>query len=139
MTRPSFDEMGMETARLWAQRSADPKHKVGAAILSARSHTLVSIGYNGRHPGSPTEERASLEVGGSLYIHAEQNALLRARWEPGETHHLYVTHAPCPECALLILAARHVSRVMIGNPYAMPGRPDGVSILRAAGIEVEYA
>lgn len=36
----------------------------------------------------------------------------------------------------MILAARHVSRVVIADRYAMPGRPDGLRILRDAGLEV---
>ena len=135
--RPSFDEMGIETARLWARRSADSKLKVGACILSDVGHSVVSVGYNGRFPGSPSEARASEAQGASECLHAEQNAIVRARWEAGETHTLYVTHEPCHECALLILAARHIKRVVYDQPYAGDGvRRRGSEILEDAGVEV---
>lgn len=136
--RPSFDEMGLRTAALWAERSTDPKHQVGACILSDRSHTLVGIGYNGRYPGSPSEDRASLEVGGSEFIHAEQNAIVRARWEHGESHTLYVSLEPCHACALLILAARHIRRVVFAQEYAGSGPLlRGSHLLSAGGVRVQ--
>ncbi|TDE87359.1 deoxycytidylate deaminase [Deinococcus sp. S9] len=136
-SRPSWEEMGMRTAKLWAERSMDPKHRVGACAMSNDSHVVVGISYNGRYPGSPSEDRASLEVGGSEFLHAEQNLLVRARWEHGEKHTLLVTHEPCHECALLILAARHINRVVFETPYAGDGkRRRGADILREAGVEV---
>jgi dCMP deaminase len=136
-TRPSFDDMGLKTALLWASRSSDEKLKVGVSILSDTSHTLVSVGYNGRHPGSKTEARESMEIGGSAFIHAEINALLRARWEIGETHTLYTTTEPCHNCALAILAARYVKRVVFSKPYAGDGKQKrGSVVLQEAGLTV---
>ena len=59
MTRPTFDELGLATARLWATRSADPKVQVGACLLD-RWNRVVGVGYNGRAAGEPNE-RESLE------------------------------------------------------------------------------
>lgn len=137
--RPSWDEMGMSTAELWSNRSVDTKHKVGACILSTDSHTVVSIGFNGRHPGSAQEERASPTAGESQFVHAEANALLRANWRPGETHTLYVTHEPCPDCALLILAVGglyRLARVVYKVAYVPEGRERGSQRLRNAGMSV---
>ncbi len=139
MTRPSFDELGLATARLWATRSADAKVQVGACILD-RHHRVVGVGYNGRAAGEPNE-RESLEHGASGFIHAEVNALLAAHWN-GEGHTLYVTHEPCSVCARLIINSRRVGRVVYRTPYheenrAAAGLPFGADILRSAGIEVE--
>ncbi|MPY67698.1 deoxycytidylate deaminase [Deinococcus sp. SDU3-2] len=136
-SRPSWDEMGLRTAQLWSERSADDKFKVGVAILSNESHTVVGLGYNGRYPGSATEQRASQETGASQFTHGEINALLRARWEHGEKHTLYTSLEPCHDCALAILAARHINRVVYAQAYAGDGkRRRGAEILREAGVEV---
>ena len=138
--RPSFDQLGMETARLWAGRSADPKVQVGACILD-RHNRVVGVGYNGRAAGEPNE-RESLTQGASGFIHAEVNALLAANWN-GENHTLYVTHEPCATCARLIVNYRRISRVLFAQNYTEQtrvgaGLPSGAGILEAAGIEVQY-
>lgn len=140
MTRPTFDELGLATARLWATRSADSKVQVGACILD-RHHRVVGVGYNGRAAGEPNE-RESLDQGLSGFIHAEVNALLAANWN-GEGHTLYVTHEPCATCARLIVNSRRVGRVAFASAYSeisrvQSGLPSGAEILRAAGIEVQH-
>ncbi|ACO47338.1 deaminase [Deinococcus deserti] len=140
MTRPSFDDLGLATARLWASRSADSKVQVGACILD-RHHRVVGVGYNGRAAGEPNE-RESLDQGHSGFIHAEVNALLAANWN-GEGHTLYVTHEPCATCARLIVNSRRVGRVAFASPYSetsrvQSGLPSGAEILRSAGIEVQH-
>ncbi|WP_261664562.1 dCMP deaminase family protein [Deinococcus sp. Marseille-Q6407] len=137
--RPTFDQLGMDTARLWATRSADPKVKVGACILD-HHHRVVGVGYNGRAAGEPNE-RESLTQGASGFIHAEVNALLAANWN-GENHTLYVTHEPCATCARLIVNSRRISRVLFAQNYTEQtrvgaGLPSGAGILEAAGIKVQ--
>jgi dCMP deaminase len=137
--RPSFDDLGLGTARLWASRSADPKVQVGACLLDAW-HRVVGVGYNGRASGEPNE-RESLEQGHSGFIHAEVNALLAANWN-GAEHTLYVTHEPCATCARLIINSRRVTRVVYDVGYteqarASTGLPSGARILGDAGILVE--
>nr|WP_197709354.1 deaminase [Tessaracoccus timonensis] len=136
--RPTFDELGMATARLWGTRSADAKVQVGACLLD-HNNRVVGVGYNGRAAGEPNE-RESMEQGLSGFIHAEVNALLAANWN-GEQHTLYVTHEPCATCARLIVNSRRVRRVLYASPYKEQNRvaaqlPSGAEILRAAGVEV---
>lgn len=136
-SRPSWDETGISLARVFAARSMDEKIRVGCVILSSESKTLISGGLNGRYPGCPVESRRSHDQGASEFLHAEQQAIARARWEPGEKATLYTTVEPCHECALLILAARHINRVVFETPYAGDGkRRRGADILREAGVEV---
>lgn len=137
--RPSFDDLGMATARLWAARSSDSKVQVGACLLDCH-HRVVGVGYNGRAAGEPNE-RESLEQGHSGFIHAETNALLAAHWN-GENHTLYVTHEPCATCARLIINSRRVGRVVYAESYteqtrADAGLPSGADILRQSGLVVE--
>lgn len=141
MNRPSFDELGLATARLWATRSADAKVQVGACILD-RWNRVVGVGYNGRAAGEPNE-RESLEQGQSGFIHAEVNALLAANWN-GEGHTLFVTHEPCATCARLIVNSRRITRVVYAAEYTETARrdaglPSGAQVLRGAGLIVEPA
>lgn len=136
--RPSFDELGIATARLWASRSPDPKVQVGACLLDGW-HRVVGVGYNGRAAGEPNE-RESLDQGHSGFIHAEVNALLAANWN-GDHHTLYVTHEPCATCARLIINSRRVTRVVFDAGYTETARersglPSGARILTDAGIVV---
>lgn len=141
MTRPTFDELGMATARLWASRSADAKVQVGACLLD-RWNRVVGVGYNGRASGEPNE-RESMAQGLSGFIHAEVNALLAANWN-GEGHTLFITHEPCATCARLIINSRRVTRVVFEVGYTEVvrsdvGLPSGAQILRDAGVAVELA
>ncbi|WP_040282686.1 deaminase [Tessaracoccus massiliensis] len=141
MTRPSFDELGLATARLWASRSADAKVRVGACLLD-RWNRVVGVGYNGRAAGEPNE-RESMAQGQSGFIHAEVNALLAANWN-GEGHTLFVTHEPCATCARLIINSRRVTRVVYEEGYVEVARdevglPSGAQILRDAGLAVDLA
>ncbi|NLJ54405.1 MAG: deoxycytidylate deaminase [Intrasporangiaceae bacterium] len=140
-SRPSFDDLGMATARLWATRSPDPKVQVGACLLDHHNR-VVGVGYNGRAAGEPNE-RESLEQGHSGFIHAEVNALLAANWN-GDAHTLYVTHEPCATCARLIVNSRRVRRVVYESTYTEvvrsdSGLPSGAAILRHSEIEVDQA
>ena len=137
--RPSFDALGVATARLWATRSADSKVQVGACLLD-HFNRVVGVGYNGRAAGEPNE-RESLDQGLSGFIHAEVNALLAANWN-GEAHTLYVTHEPCATCARLVVNSRRVRRVVYVTSYTEQvrqdaGLPSGAEILTAADIIVE--
>lgn len=141
MSRPTFDELGMATAKLWSRRSADNKVQVGCAILD-HYNRLVGVGYNGRAAGEPNE-RESEAHGMSGFIHAEVNALLAANWN-GDQHTLYCTHSPCSDCARLIINSRRIKRVVYAAPYHQPNRayaqlPTGIDILRNAGIDIVEA
>lgn len=102
-----FLRTALSVARIW---SKDPSTQVGAVVVGATPN-LVAWGYNGFPPG--VEDRAELladrEARLSLTLHAEVNALANATFP---VHTIYVTHCPCENCALHILAARTVQRVV---------------------------
>lgn len=52
MTRPTFEEAAMETARAWAKRSTCLRRAVGCVLLDARGRVLAT-GYNGVASGLP--------------------------------------------------------------------------------------
>lgn len=68
-------------------------------------------------------------------LHAESNAIakLARSNDSGESADIFVTHAPCMECAKLIYQSG-IRRVFYGENY----RDDsGIKFLKSSGIEVE--
>jgi len=146
--RISWDELGMSVASAVARRSPCERATVGAALLN--KNRIVSTGYNGPASGHPAdtetgcsnwcarsagEVKASTAYGFSCpSIHAEANALLYASRRDTEGATLYVTHAPCADCAKLI-SNSGVARVVIGEEPPQH-RPDPVPYLQDCGIAV---
>jgi len=92
----------MKMALEWAKLSHCNRAKVGALIVKGKM--IISDGYNGMPSGFDNK----CEVEGKTdwkVIHAEANAILKcARHGTScEGATLYVTLAPCKECAKLIL------------------------------------
>ena len=85
--------------------SKDPEEGVGALLVSTDRRSF-SPGYNG-FPKDVADENWRLsdkEIKRSLTVHAELNAILNAKrdltgWS------LYITKAPCLDCALDIIQA----------------------------------
>lgn len=102
-----FIESARALAAIW---SKDPSTKVCCIAVGDRPN-LVAFGYNGLPPGLADSDDRLLDrpTRLALTLHAETNALYNATFE---VRTLYVTHHPCAECALDILAARTVRRVV---------------------------
>ena len=75
--RPSWDSIWMEFATTIARRSYDPRHQVGAVIVTEKNTQVLAIGYNGNYSGGPNEVE-STTPGESGMIHAEINALIKS-------------------------------------------------------------
>ena len=121
----------MSIAKVVAQRSYDPRLKVGSIVVSADNTQMLSIGYNGNYKGGPHEPE-SLDVGQSGFIHSEANALIKCDFNFGKKKHMYLTHSPCRACAKLIVNAE-IARVVYDVPYR---DTSGLEILTSMGIEV---
>lgn len=130
-TRPTWPETWMDVARTMAERSYDPRLKVGAIVVSCDNTQMLSVGYNGNYKGGP-HQHESTEPGKSGFIHAEVNALVKCDFNFAKKKHLYVTHMPCKDCAKLIINAE-ISRVVWEIPYRIT---EGVELLKSTGIEV---
>ena len=116
INREETDRKFLRSAKAWADIwSKDPSTKVGAVAVGLQRN-LVAFGYNGLPPGlADTPERLNnRDQKLALTLHAESNALANATFP---VHTLYITHPPCQDCALRILQARTVQRVV----YAYPG------------------
>lgn len=151
MTRPSREQVLMETAFLWATRSTCSRLSVGAVIH--RDGRILVQGYNGAPAGLPhcdhecrcgflggdswLEDHATLcpaGPSGCRAVHAEQNAIAWAarvgvRLEGSE---MICTHQPCLACARSLINAG-VERVLFVEPYRLM---EGLDLLHEAGIEV---
>ena len=97
-----------------AQWSKDPNAKVGCVIVSPYRHH-ITIGYNGLPRGiHDTATRLRDRVlKNRLSVHAELNAILNSRTDlVGWT--LYVTKAPCVDCALAMIQVG-IARIVCPN------------------------
>jgi len=136
-----IDYAHMKVAEQYASLSYAIRLKVGAIIT--KEDRVVSIGYNGTPAGWDNkcedevyiddfhiETKTKPEV-----IHAEANAIakLAKSSESGNGADMYITHAPCFDCARLIYTAG-IKKVFYRDTYRSQ---DGVKFLKECGVEVE--
>ncbi len=126
--RPTWDSIWLRFAKSISERSIDPRHKVGAVIVTTDNTQVLSVGYNGDEAGgSNTVE--SLEPGNSGCIHAEINALIKLDYNNPKDRKMYVTLSPCRMCAKAIINAG-IEEIIFDEAYRDPA---GIDLLRAAG------
>jgi dCMP deaminase len=129
----------------WAKRLSELSHarrlKVGAVIV--KNDTVISYGYNGMPAGwdNNCENEIGLDIKNNTVLktkpqvlHAETNAIakLAKNNNSGQDADIFITHAPCLECAKLICQSG-IRRVWFGQSY----RDDtGIEFLQKSGIEV---
>ena len=129
--RPSWDEIWIEFAQSIARRSIDPKHKVGAVIVSDDNTQVFAVGYNGDEKGGPNQ-RESMSRGHSGFIHAEINALIKCNYNAPQDKKMYLTLSPCDVCAKAIINAG-IKEVIYMKEYP---NSEGISILQRSKIKV---
>ena len=130
--RPTWNQVWMDFAKLISKRSYDPRHQVGAVVITEDNTQVLSVGYNGNYSGGPNEAE-SLEPGQSGMIHAEINALLKMDYNNPKKKSMYLTLAPCRACSKAIVNAG-ISKVVYLNEYR---DMSGIEILKDAGIIIE--
>ncbi|MBD3260633.1 MAG: hypothetical protein GF334_02980 [Candidatus Altiarchaeales archaeon] len=99
LSRPTLDEVMMETAFLFSQRSPCCRMKVGCVMTDENKNNVIAVGYNGGVSGLKNH-CDSVFPGECGCIHAEVGALIK-----GKGPILYCTHMPCYQCAKLIANA----------------------------------
>ena len=133
----------MDVAERFAQLSSAVRLNVGAIVV--KDDRIISIGYNGMPSGWDNEcEYEVIVEDGDDYttelktkpevLHAESNAIakLARSSESGEGAIIFITHAPCMECAKLIYQTG-ISSVYYRDDYRSS---TGIEFLRTSGIEV---
>lgn len=113
-----------EIASVIAKRSSCNRAKVGCVITNIEMTQILAMGYNGNYRGGPNECDHPNAAGQCGCIHAEENALIKAPYTPGQLL-LFSTTAPCLSCAKLILNAG-IKYVFADTLYR---DPSGVELL----------
>jgi dCMP deaminase len=137
----------MKTARLFAEHSSAVRKKVGAVIV--KDDRIISIGYNGMPAGwdntcehevvvdvidgVPQKEIKELKTKPEV-LHAESNAIakLAKSSESGDGASVFITCAPCIDCAKMIFQSG-IKEVFYGEDYRSE---DGINFLNKCGIKV---
>lgn len=98
---PRWDYNYYELAHFIAARwSKDPRRKVGA-VLVGTDRRDVSLGVNGFPPGWVDGYLADRDFKNRWVLHAEQNAVHRARFSLALAT-AYITCPPCTQCAAIL-------------------------------------
>jgi dCMP deaminase len=142
--RTPLNEYFMQIAEKVSLRSTCLRHHFGAILV--RDKRILSTGYNENPSGLPhcfeLPEgciRDSLQIASGMNleictaVHAEANALLQCAYHGVSTKGstLYVTGAPCPLCARMLVNAGVKRVVFKKNEYG----DEGLKILKQADIE----
>ena len=144
----------MKTARVFAELSSARRKRVGAVVV--KDDRIISIGYNGMPSGWDNiceneiheESEYVIDMGGPIHtmgsirwktkaevLHAESNAIakLAKSTESGDGASMFITCAPCMNCAKMIFQSG-IKEVFYGEDY----RDDaGISFLNKCGITVK--
>jgi dCMP deaminase len=130
----------MKVAESFSGLSSAKRLQVGAIVV--KEDRIISIGYNGMPSGWDNEceelvhriaEEPILRTKPEV-LHAETNAIakLAKSSESGNNASIFITHAPCLDCAKLIYQSG-INSVYYRNAYR---NEDGVKFLHKAGIRV---
>ena len=129
-----LDMRYIRMAKIWAENSYCERRKVGALIV--KDKMIISDGYNGTPSGFENICEDENNVTKPYVLQAEANAITKIarsnNSSDGAT--MYVTDAPCIECAKLIIQAG-IKRLVYSKEYRVE---DGINLLKRAGIEVIY-
>jgi dCMP deaminase len=142
----------LDVAERYAKLSKARRLNVGAVVV--KDDRIISIGYNGTPPGWDNnceyeiplpQQEISPGIVDAVYryalktkpevLHAEENAIgkLARSHESGLGATMFITHAPCAQCAKLILVSG-ISQVYYRDTY----RDDaGIKFLEKGGVRVQ--
>ena len=154
--KQKFRDAYMKVAETFAGLSSARRLHVGAIVV--KEDRIISIGYNGMPSGwdnncedkiycddgdcleqqlpkeSDTWKRYKLKTKPEV-LHAESNCIskLAKSTESGMGATMFITHAPCLDCAKLIYQSG-INHVLYRNSYR---NDDGINFLAKAGVLVE--
>ena len=132
----------MKVAQVYAELSTAKRLQVGCVIV--KDNTIIGIGYNGMPSGwdNICETVKFKDFTGTVLmkskpevLHAETNAIAKVSRSSNSTDNadLFVTHAPCLECAKLIYQSG-IKSVFYRDTYRSE---DGIEFLQKCNVEVK--
>jgi dCMP deaminase len=139
--KTKFIQAYMDVAERFAQLSSATRLQVGAIVV--KDDRIISIGYNGMPTGWNNccedvirEDEVGFQVTKTKaeVLHAETNAIakLAKSGESGLGATMFVTHAPCIDCAKLVYQSG-IATVYYKNEYRST---QGLVFLNKSGVEV---
>lgn len=139
--KDKFISAYMDVAERFAELSSARRLHVGAIVV--KDDRIISIGYNGMPSGWDndceyvyTNPQTKIDelVSRKEVLHAETNAIakLAKSNESGMGATMFITHAPCLDCAKLIYQSG-IGSVLYRNSYR---DTSGVTFLEKSGIQV---
>jgi dCMP deaminase len=138
--KQKFIDAYMDVAERFAQLSSAVRLQVGAIVV--KDDRIISIGYNGMPAGwdNVCENLIGYDKGKPVLnskpevLHAEANAItkLARSSESGDGASIFVTHAPCMNCAKLIYQSG-IDTVYYRTSYR---DTSGVDFLAKSDVEV---
>ena len=128
-----FDKHYLEMAAIWAKNSYCKRRQVGALLV--KDKMIISDGFNGTPSGFENQCEDENDTTKPYVLHAEANAITKVAksGNSSEGATLYITTAPCIECAKLIIQSG-IERVVYAEEYR---KSEGIELLKRAKIEVE--
>ena len=138
--KQKFIDAYMDVAERFAKLSSAKRLQVGAIVV--KDDRIISIGYNGMPAGWTNEcenytvftDDTVLSKTKPEVIHAEANAIAKLAKgnESGDGSSMFLTHAPCIDCAKQVYTAG-IKKVYYRNSYR---DTQGVDFLEKCGVEV---
>ena len=140
--KDKFKQAYLRAAETFAELSHARRLHVGAIVV--KDDRIVSIGYNGMPAGwdnncefdwtDPQTKQTSLVTRPEV-LHAETNAIakLAKSNESGLGASMFITHAPCLDCAKLVYQSG-IDSVYYRHSYR---DTSGLQFLEKAGVRVE--
>ena len=133
-----YNSLYLDIAERISHMSYAKRLKVGSVIV--KENNIISFGWNGMPSGFDNNCEDILPDNMTLktkpeVLHSEQNSLMKLAksTNSSEGSVMYITHAPCIECAKLIYQSG-INSVYYRNIYRSS---DGVEFLKKCNIHVE--
>lgn len=138
--KSKFINAYMDVAERFAKLSSAKRLQVGAIVV--KDDRIISIGYNGMPAGWTNECEDYIQLSDDTIttktkpevIHAEANAIAKLAKgnESGEGSTMFLTHAPCLDCAKQVYTTG-IKKVYYQNSYK---NTQGLDFLEKCGVEV---
>jgi len=130
-----YDQLFIDSALRSSQMSFCTRLQVGAVLV--KDNRIIANSWNGTISGMPNTCECEDGTTSEFTLHAEQNIITFCAKNgiPTNGTTLYITHAPCQQCAKLI-AQSGIAEVVFTDYYKTT---DGIDFLTECGVSIRKA